>query len=489
MLKSFFIFVNIVGFFILGIYNNGETKISHKACEFDPCEISQGKQKEVKIVINKNDLSGPGRLKLDLSNASGIQVSEMVNDGASFTFKNNEGLFIWYDLPKNKNIEITYLIYADESSSGTKKITGNFSYISENNRKSHEIDTLTISVVKSLDDNIDELIKTQRTIIGQNGEYTVKIHALKGKHKGFARIKDELPDGYIATPIESAGAIFKNIDGSAKFIWSDLPSSIESFTVSYKLVNPSGKDTSFSISGVYASEKLINIGLNSGIKIPTTNYKPGSNELSYNKLVNDTSEKINEEISMINKNDSNDIDEYNENNNLQLDSNSNDIKVIESKNVSNEITFLETETEDSLNEEYINIENNNTLEKNEIMQINEEQIENNEVTEAYDSESTISSKKLSSRINYKVQILASHRIASERYIANQFRFKGKYDLENHQGWIKYTTGKYEEYENARNKRNELNIHKFPGPFVTAYNYGQRITVQEALIVSKQSWIQ
>ena len=483
MLKSFFIFINIIGFFLLGLYNNGEIVISHKACELDTCEIPQGKQKEVRIVINKDDLSGPGRLKLDLTNASGIQLSEMENDGASFTFKNNEGLFIWYDLPKNKNIEITYLIYADESSSGIKQITGNFSYISGNNRISHEIDTLTISVIKSIDDNIDTLIKTQRTIEGYNGEYTVKIHALKGKHKGFARIKDELPEGYIATPLESAGAIFKNIDGSAKFIWSDLPSSIESFTVSYKLVNPSGKDTSFSISGVYASEKLINIGLNSGIEIPTSNYNPESSELSYNKLINDTSEQIkNEEISMINKNDSN---------NIELDSNINKNMNIESKDVNNEITLIETELEkeDSLTNEHTNIENEDILDKNEIVQKNDEQAENNEVDEVYISENIISTTKVNSRINYKVQILASHRIASESYIANQFHFKEKYDLENHQGWIKYTTGTYDEYENARNKRNELDTHEFPGPFVTAYNFGQRITVQEALIVSKQNWVQ
>ena len=92
------------------------------------------------------------------------------------------------------------------------------------------------------------------------------------------------------------------------------------------------------------------------------------------------------------------------------------------------------------------------------------------------------------KINYKVQILAAHMIADKKYLSSKFKYQDNYDLENHEGWIKYTTGYFKEYKDARNKRNSLDIHKFPGPFVTAYNYGERISVQEALIISKQSWI-
>ena len=49
-------------------------------------------------------------------------------------------------------------------------------------------------------------------------------------------------------------------------------------------------------------------------------------------------------------------------------------------------------------------------------------------------------------------------------------------------------GNHSEYKKARDSRNELKNHEFPGPFVSAYNYGERISVQEALILSKQNWI-
>ena len=58
----------------------------------------------------------------------------------------------------------------------------------------------------------------QRTIEGQNGEYIIKNHVTKGKHGGFARIKDIIPDDYSAESVELLRDFLK-IDGSAKFIW------------------------------------------------------------------------------------------------------------------------------------------------------------------------------------------------------------------------------------------------------------------------------
>ena len=63
-------------------------------------------------------------------------------------------------------------------------------------------------------------------------------------------------------------------------------------------------------------------------------------------------------------------------------------------------------------------------------------------------------------------------------------------IENHESWIKYTTGNFTVYKEARDKRNNVNDNfNFDGPFVTAYNNGERITVQEALMISRQKWYQ
>ena len=86
----------------------------------NPVKIANNQDTEVKIIIEKNDFSGPGRLRLDFSSAEGIIVREKRNDGSSFTFKNNEALFIWYDLPNEKNIEILEITWLKNGIYGRK---------------------------------------------------------------------------------------------------------------------------------------------------------------------------------------------------------------------------------------------------------------------------------------------------------------------------------------------------------------------------------
>ena len=118
--------------------------------------------------------------------------------------------------------------------------------------------------------------------------YVVTINTTIKNHKGFARIKDQLPLNASALAIETDGAIFKNIDGYAKFIWSEIPENKENITVKYQIVNTTSIDTSFSLYGVYSSEKLISEGFNNGIPIDTTimqQPKKKLNQMSLQKIL------------------------------------------------------------------------------------------------------------------------------------------------------------------------------------------------------------
>jgi hypothetical protein len=92
-------------------------------------------------------------------------------------------------------------------------------------------------------------------------------------------------------------------------------------------------------------------------------------------------------------------------------------------------------------------------------------------------------------ITYKVQIMAAHRVVNKTYMRSKFKFEDAFNIERHEGWVKYTTGKFTNYTQARDARTSITAaHEgFKGPFVTAYNNGERITVQEALLISKQQW--
>ena len=232
---------------------------------------------------------------------------------------------------------------------------------------------------------------------------------------------------------------------------------------------------------MYASERLINEGHNSGIPIPITYYNPESDLFTYNELTNDTTTEVvikKEEITQLNNQDSS-IEKT-------IDS-AIDLIALDTTILSQ----VTTENETLIQEENI-IQTDSVGEENIIQEvtdfINTEETNESNVEPVLIAENTVSPQITNTKINYKVQILAAHKIANKTYIANRFKFNENYDLENHEGWIKYTTGTFMEYKGARNKRNALDKHDFPGPFVTAYNYGERISVQEALIISKQSWI-
>ena len=470
MLKSIFLTLNLLGLLFVSFFNIENLEITHKG----PAQLQTGGQTEITIQINKGNFSGPARLKLNFENGEGLTPTEINNAGSSFTFSNNEALFIWYSIPSDDIITIKYKLNSEEGFIGKKKITGTFSYLDENEKQQIDIPSLFIEVVdQSLanETNIENLestkknsIECRRTIIPYKSHYIVSIHTIKSNERGFARIKDNLPEDYRAEPIETAGAVFKNIDGSAKFLWSELPSSLESFTVSYKLIPNDTIEKAFTINGTFSAEFLINGDQNNKIIIPSTDYNP-------NEIVNEKTIEENNSQEIISEEGTSDTTNSDENNSNETINEESTTQQINSEEISNEETNSEekpsdnaTSTETS-SEEIVNEENNTEI-----------NLENNH-------------QNHSTTINYKVQILAAHKTAGEKYFNSYFNYKGGFDLENHDGWIKYTTGDFENYKEARNKRENLKKYNFPGPFVTAYNNNERITVQEALMISKQNWVQ
>ncbi len=91
---------------------------------------------------------------------------------------------------------------------------------------------------------------------------------------------------------------------------------------------------------------------------------------------------------------------------------------------------------------------------------------------------------------FKVQIMAAHKsVNTNSYFSQNYRFNEKVIIDLHEGWSKYITGGYTTYVDARNKRNNIrSSYNFDGPFVVAYNSGERITVQEALMITRQKWV-
>lgn len=93
-------------------------------------------------------------------------------------------------------------------------------------------------------------------------------------------------------------------------------------------------------------------------------------------------------------------------------------------------------------------------------------------------------------VTYKVQIAAGHKLVNIRSYFNKFGIKDKVTVAQHEGWHKYTVGKFSDYKSARDYRVSLwKETKVKDAFVAAYNGSQRITVQEALMIASHKWYQ
>lgn len=91
-------------------------------------------------------------------------------------------------------------------------------------------------------------------------------------------------------------------------------------------------------------------------------------------------------------------------------------------------------------------------------------------------------------VNYKIQIAAGHRLVNIKSYFKKFKVKEKVTVIQHEGWHKYTIKNFSEYIDARNYRNKIWASTpIDDAFVAAYNNNQRITVQEALMISNQKW--
>ena len=78
-------------------------------------------------------------------------------------------------------------------------------------------------------------------------------------------------------------------------------------------------------------------------------------------------------------------------------------------------------------------------------------------------------------------------MASIEAVGKELQLSESLDLEMHEGWHKFTFGNFPNYALAKEKRNEKS-NLSTQPFVTSYNNGNRITVQEGLMISNQTWL-
>jgi len=353
-------------------------------------------------------------------------------------------------LPFQEEVTVVYKIKADERLKGTFTIDSKFSFIEDNERKSVTTASQTIIINPSpaIDPSLivdiadyeqlvvpyispasasAEMACIRQSPVQQDGSYLVNLLVNKESKQKFAKIEEVIPAGYKAVSVNPREAIFTCKGNIAKFLWMNLPAD-PYFLVSYRLIPETQEAKTPSLKGKFSyleGEKTISMD------IRQTNID----------LASITPTEIGNLIASIDQP-------------LLAENN-----VVKEKVIKTEGPVIKEKFPRKSNEKFSRKETNGR-----------------NLLEPQDG------------IYYRVQLAAGHKAVNIEKYFKKYSLEKEVRKELHEGWHKYSVGSFSEYREARDYRVHIwNTTEITDAFVSAYNNGARITVQEALMVANQKW--
>lgn len=437
-----------------------------------PSEVNAGSEFQVTITLKKGDLESFSRFQQQIP--TGLSASSDVSANADFTFDENRVRLIWLRLPGSDEFTVSYRIKVDERLKGTFNLSGQFSYIENNERKSVDIEPTAITIIPSetidpslivdINDFGKEVIPyikpfseesaniaciRQKPYMVDDGTYIVNVLVNKNDRKQFAKIEETIPEGYTAASIDPKEAIFTFKDQTAKFLWMNMPMDAY-FTVTYRLI-PKNQATlpPPDINGSFSflvDEKTISIDI--------VEKDLDLLALERDEIFNLVTQTLSEPVAE---------------------------------------TTAPQEAETTPIAEATPVETESTLVAEDVHPVVSEVPEQSTVEQAVAPSTRINRSYLlepEEGVYYRVQVAAGHKpVNINRYFRNM-NLEMEVRRESHEGWQKYSVGSFDMYKEARDYRVHIwNTTPVKDAFVTAYNSGTRITVQEALMITEQKWYQ
>jgi len=454
MFKWLIVSANLIVSLFLGTFFEGDVAVKITG----PSTVTAGDEFQVKVTLNKGKLESFSRLLQDLP--AGLKATSVNSANADFTFKDNKIRLIWLKLPDSDSVSVTYIIKVDQRLKGTFNLNGRFSYIENNERQTIEAAPVTINInpnpnidpklivdIKDFKEQvIPEIIPTGLAPVAcirqmpestgdADNSYVVNLLVYKENAQKFAKIEETVPSNYTAIKIDSKEGIFVFKDGMAKFLWMSLPSA-PYFIVSYRLVPNAGVTNPPILTGKFSyvedEKTIVKDIIQKDVKLASLSAD------DVRKLINEI-------------NASPPILQIAQKDNSKIDTTKLIAQQIKQpvKNVKQKKNWLQKKSEGT-NLAYM-------LEPEE-------------------------------GVYFRVQVAAGHRPVNIKRYFKKFKIADEIRTEEHEGWVKYSIGSYPDYRQARDYRVHIwNTTLIADAFVSAYNTGRRITVQEALMITNQKW--
>lgn len=460
MIKWLIVFLNIFISLFIGSLFDGEVGMQVAA----PSTVTAGDEFQVKVTLNKGNLESFSRLMQELP--AGLRATSVNTANADFTFKDQRVRFIWLKMPEEKDITVVYTIKVDQRLKGTFDLNGKFSYIDNNERMS--VDATPVNITINPNPNIDPNLivdirdfkekvipeveiggrstvacvrQTPQAAGDADNSYVVNLLVYKENAQKFAKIEEAVPAGYTAIKIDSKEGIFVFKDGMAKFLWMSLPSD-PYFTVSYRLVPNAGITKAPEMKGQFSyieEDKTITKDITQKDLVLATLTAD-----QVKQLITEVSSTVNVPMAAL-------MPEAK----------------IDSTKVEHPIAQI---TPEQVKEKPQPVEKPAKVSK---------PAKNIDLAYKLEPEDGV---------YYRVQIAAGHKPIRIKQYFKRFKIADEVRAEEHDGWRKYSIGSFSDYKKARDYRVHVwNTTTINDAFIAAYNSGQRVTVQEALMITSQQW--
>lgn len=459
MVKLIITLLNILVFLALQIFP-GDVSVKLDA----PSDVQAGSEFEVVVTVNKGDLEGFSRFQQNIP--AGLTASAGISSNADFSFSDKRVRLIWLRVPESNEVTVSYKVKVDERLKGNFTLTGKFSYIENNERKSIDIQPVAINITPSPNidpslivdindfekmslpggtpDNISVACIRQKPAAGTQGDYVVNLLVSKNLSRQFAKIEEDVPVGYTAVAIDPKDAIFTFKDQKVKFLWMNVPAS-PYFTVSYRLIPKNqAKLAPPQIMGAFSylvEEKSVSVDI-------------VERDLDVAAVTPDNAEQM---IAMALAQPAPEVK-----------------KPDETPDPEKQVVEPEKQVLAVANAKQVKTKNNKIKSED----------------KRADRNTAVSVPDPQQGVYYRIQLAAGHKPVNVVRYFGKMNLEKKVQQETHDGWKKYSIGSFSLYRDARDYRVHIwNTTPVKDAFITAYNGGKRITVQEALMITEQKWYQ
>ncbi len=434
MIKYTLLLFNLLGVLLFRLFFGSDVNISGNA----PTQVDPGQEFTVEFNISKGDISGFAQLKLELT--EGLSPMAAVEKSSSdFKVSGQTVRFTWTSLPGDPNLKVSFKVKASQGV-GENSISGKFSYLVDNNKSSKEFETINIKVGKETVVSTPPPPPPPPPTPDPEPEPEPELTTLKSSGPIEVSVKRKLPSEV------KSGDEFKvevtitkgDLKGFARF----------------QDVLPEG------LSGIAGESMGGSFSfLDQKVKIVWENV-PNQESFTITYFVKSNP---------------------NSSGSLSIEGIFSYVEADAPKKHNIPPSFITITKPEPTN----NVVTNTTPPNNTTTNPPPPPQPPPSPEPPPPSNTANAGSKA---VKYRVQLAASRsEPVGQWYFQTKFGIAEKVSLESHEGWNKYTVGNFSVYKEARDHRENVKTKGVYDAFVTAYNQGKRITVQEALMLSSQQW--